>query len=186
LRYSRRGILRVDPRSPKCLSHRIAAGGPGIAWGWTPRRVGDASPIQLRRFLRSCGRPRFRCLIEPRCETRSDGVLGRPPRPWQKRHRRAWKLLVRLFKHRPSRRCAPTRPGGPPSTKVPNAAPCVTTPSRTMPGPPITRAHQPRRQGSPDPHFFAGGRHAVGSIDPADLIRNLTTTPNYGNIYIFS
>ena len=34
--------------------------------------------------------------------------------------------------------------------------------------------------------FSPGLRHAVGSIDPADLIGNLTTTRHCGNIYIFS
>src|SRR5215472_13677944 len=52
--------LTRRPGSPKRLSHRIAAGGPGGSEMLLRSRCAD--------FCVCCGRPRFQSLIEPHCQ----------------------------------------------------------------------------------------------------------------------
>src|SRR5215831_19572475 len=62
------GLIR-QPRSPKRLGHRVAAGGPGMARARTPL-AGSETFLRSRRgdFVACGGRPRFRRLIEPHCQ----------------------------------------------------------------------------------------------------------------------
>src|SRR5215472_15451509 len=52
--------LRRQPGSPKRLSHRIAAGGPGGSEPFLRSPCGD--------FCACCSRPLFQSLIEPHCQ----------------------------------------------------------------------------------------------------------------------
>ena len=61
--------LPSQPRSPKCLGHRVAAGRHGIASACT--RLGRSETLLRFRwgdFGACCGRPRFQSLIEPHCQ----------------------------------------------------------------------------------------------------------------------
>src|SRR5438046_3248552 len=62
------GLTR-QPRSPKRLGHRFAAGGPGIASA-DARLDGSEAFVQFRTrdFGACCGRPRFWSLVEPHCQ----------------------------------------------------------------------------------------------------------------------
>ena len=72
--------LTCQPRSPKRLGHRVAAGGSGIA---SPGRrlsgVGDVSRLSLGRSRRVLWSAALVGLHRPAWSARSDGVSGPPP-----------------------------------------------------------------------------------------------------------
>ena len=87
--------LTTQPRSPKRLGHRVAAGGHGIASACA-RLGGSETFIRIRwgDFGACCGRPRFQRLIEPHCQRNptafrvdlqhfdSDDIAGRRNLAW--------------------------------------------------------------------------------------------------------